>query len=737
MRRYFSFSGGGFNSHSFLAGMISGSLDSLDKSGRIRDIGLLTRSVDGFSANSGGSWFLSQLSYSKPFMDQFESDQSADSYNENGYNGRIADIYQNISSEAYSESVSGVIDDLASNSQSPSTANLIRSWFSMLGRSGFDWRAFNEQITYKPFAMTSLMSSTPYGAKRLGWASGKDFVVSTALQAKPVILDSIGFAQDKVMAQARSAAVDSAVQTVPLSLLSDADSSASVDSYRASAILPFGSNSIKYSTNAWFGAPKSQQVDLAAAIDASQLSVFDVAAASSSAVALLAAPASYAGIFGPTSASMLKPLINQLSYTLRDLAPPATFQDGAMVMPSEVAKGASLKSQFRSLSSDVMTRLADGAYVDNTSAAYMVKHIQSEQAVDDPFYLTVFSNSTSSPEQGIVMPGASKSQPFTITSDVAALFGNSDGKAVDGSVVNNTTLGRQLTPSPHVFGIDAWDNVEPLWTYESGTVDLALYRLSVETVDNQAFGVKAGQTGTVDVYVSRNPSSAPAPYQATNLKAYAQNYDVFRRAVDAGGFDYLSESFGVVSNQIESFDGASSSELIKKAVSVSQASGEPVNEAVAQDGAAQRLSNRKGIRGSDDDDIFLHPQARTVVRGGDGSDLHLMNHADRSHSHNDAIARSVIVDFDDEDMILLRRRQFGRQLSFEHARNRRQRRRFQQSEADFVFFDRGAQPGADHHESSSLFFNANGSEPGWGDEGGLFVHFRNGFDLTLSDLATF
>ena len=59
MRRYFSFSGGGFNSHSFLAGMISGSLDSLHKSGRIRDIGLLTRSVDGFSANSGGSWFLS------------------------------------------------------------------------------------------------------------------------------------------------------------------------------------------------------------------------------------------------------------------------------------------------------------------------------------------------------------------------------------------------------------------------------------------------------------------------------------------------------------------------------------------------------------------------------------------------------------------------------------------------------------------------------------------------------
>ena len=94
MKRYLSFSGGGFNSHSFLAGMLSGALDSLEDAGRIRDVGLLTQSVGGFSANSGGSWFLSQLSYSKPFLDQFESVQSADSYNSKGYNGRITDIFR-------------------------------------------------------------------------------------------------------------------------------------------------------------------------------------------------------------------------------------------------------------------------------------------------------------------------------------------------------------------------------------------------------------------------------------------------------------------------------------------------------------------------------------------------------------------------------------------------------------------------------------------------------------------
>ena len=73
MQRYLSFSGGGFNSHSLLAGMIAGSLDTLEKNGRTRDLGLLTRYVDGFSANAGGSWFLSQLSYSQKFLNQFNT----------------------------------------------------------------------------------------------------------------------------------------------------------------------------------------------------------------------------------------------------------------------------------------------------------------------------------------------------------------------------------------------------------------------------------------------------------------------------------------------------------------------------------------------------------------------------------------------------------------------------------------------------------------------------------------
>ena len=159
MQRYLSFSGGGFNSHSLLAGMIAGSLDALEKNGRIRDLGLLTRSIDGFSANSGGSWFLSQLSYSQKFLNQFKTSQSADLYNSTGYNGQIADIYQNISTKNESSNSPEIVSKILSNTNSPTTSKVIQSWISLLRNSGLSWRNFNQEITFKPFAMTDLMSS--------------------------------------------------------------------------------------------------------------------------------------------------------------------------------------------------------------------------------------------------------------------------------------------------------------------------------------------------------------------------------------------------------------------------------------------------------------------------------------------------------------------------------------------------------------------------------------------------
>ena len=244
-------------------------------------------------------------------------------------------------------------------------------------------------------------------------------------------------------------------------------------------------------------------------------------------------------------------------------------------------------------------------------------------------------------------------------------------------------------------------------------------------------------SGTVDVYVSRNSGSAPAPYKASNLSAYNQNYDVFRKGINNGGFDYLSESFGVVSNQIQPYEDASSSELISAAVKAAGADVDVNVKKIPLLRRDQNKSDKLSFRGTDDDDIILHPKTDAVIYGGKGADLHLMKHADRSSSQKSKISKSIIMDFEEEDNILLNRRQFGRKLTFEHAMNRRQKKSFKESEANFVFFDHGVLPGGDQTRTSRLYYNANGSKPGWGDEGGLFIHFHNGHELTLSGLASF
>ena len=183
------------------------------------------------------------------------------------------------------------------------------------------------------------------------------------------------------------------------------------------------------------------------------------------------------------------------------------------------------------------------------------------------------------------------------------------------------------------------------------------------------------------------------------------------------------------------FEDASLSELISAAIPAAKTDAEASVNGAAPKLRAQNKSNQLSFQGSDDDDVILHPKIDAVIRGGEGSDLHLMKHADRSSSRKSKISKSIIMDFDEKDKILFNRRQFGRELTFEHAMNRRQKQSFQESDADFVFFDHGALPGRDQTRISRLYYNANGSKPGWGDKGGLFIHFHNGHDLTLSDLA--
>lgn len=731
--RYLAFSGGGFNTHSMLAGMLAGTLDGLDNERQVRDVSLLTREIDGISANSGGSWFLTQLAFSPEFINQFESSTTADKYNTTGYNGQIYDIYQNKPPETADQKTTAKL-------LSASSFETIQAWFSLLGKTGFDWRAFNEDIVFAPFGMTEILTNAKFNDPRQNeWATHKDIIVASSMQASPTVLDSIGILDDTLFAKASSSTIPAEAQVFPLTFTSNFKSDQST--FEASASIPAGPNKIFYSASALVDEPKPVDFPIDTQFEASDLSVLDVSAASSSALGLLASPTSYKSILSNELENLSSGIINQLANGLRDLAPLATFSDEKISMPATLPDNSSVESQFEEFATSGFLRLADGAYVDNTSAAHMVKEIQASNSIDKSFTLTIFSNSSSSISDGIKMEtGNGESSDFTVTKEIAALFGNSNGQNNDGNIVNNTTLFNQNSPSPHVFDDEAWEGVKPEWTYVNGTFDISLYKLNVTTLENNAFGVKQGQSGEVDVYITRNSDSASAPTGSQTLTAYQDNYNFFRDALNkSGGAKYLLDSFGVEDNNVSQYEGANKNQLISVANTTlagsSDASGRQID---LKYNAKHRFTRNRSknanerLIGSQQDDVILHSSKRTIATGNDGSDLHIIVHKKRPAKHK----RSKITDFkfDDGDRLLLEKSSFGKSITYERAFSNLQRKRFQRSEADFVYVVPES-AGGEALKTGKLFYNQNGAEPGWGAEGGHYLTLGGGIDLPLDGLA--
>ena len=137
--------------------------------------------------------------------------------------------------------------------------------------------------------------------------------------------------------------------------------------------------------------------------------------------------------------------------------------------------------------------------------------------------------------------------------------------------------------------------------------------------------------------------------------------------------------------------------------------------------------------GTEDDDVILNSENRTIAKGKGGSDLHILVRKDIDTKRN----RSKILGFnskDDGDMLLIDIKTFGRNVGYERALTNLQKRKFQKSEADFVYLV-PKQVGGEPTKLGKLFDNANGSESGWGAEGGLSLILGKDNSLPLDALA--
>ena len=544
---YLTFSGGGWNTHSLLAGLLAGSLDGLAAQKGSSSIDSLLGRISGIAANSGGSWFLSQLAYSAPFLAGLETTANRDQYNLKGYNGQVAALFNGTTPQS-PVWLKALLAQLPPTWRTNlATVQYLIGLAGAASDAGLIWRNFTDRFVYGPYGMLSDLGTKGLEAPRQSWAAGKDLVISTAAQTTPAVLNSIGLLQNKIFSATplRAAGAPPQGQMTPLALVSRGAATNSL--HKTAATLLAGDVNLDLTNNKWFSSRPSLRTPVAARL-ASRLSVVDATTASSSAMAHLATPQTFA------SSVALKGLANTLASGLRGLSPLASMANGALAMPKSlpsVASRASVEETMKAYSDAGMTRLADGGFCDNTAAAYMVRHIQSVQGTKTPFKLTLLMNSSIDPLTGIklqVGPKPSDLSSFWVPSDVANLFGSMGGPGADGPLVTFDAIGGFKIPvaSAKVFDPSAWIGESPEWTYSKGPIDMAYYDLNVKTVANPTFGVVAGQAGQVRLFVANNKASNAAPVLPSILTQYADNYTTARDAIShQGGFPFMQAALGL------------------------------------------------------------------------------------------------------------------------------------------------------------------------------------------------
>jgi len=549
LNRLLSFSGGGWNSHSTLAGLLSG---AMDVSGV--DLQSLFEKIDSVSANSGGTWFLSHLAYSSSFRSALENRDLRDAYNSSGYNGEVRKAFSGLGPDMAQRALNAVAEALGISPDKLVRKGIAESIDFVVGLVGnaleinkLNWGSFVDQFVYGYESLAD-MKSADLNSDRQAWAVGKDLSFATAISAYPAIIHNQGgLTQDKLFTAAKPDQLPSwwgqakrKPSVLPLLIVSDSDSAGNqVSPY---AEFPFGNVELTFSSNELFG-PSPRRASVAASFNP-KMSIIDATTASSSAAAVLAAPSSYG------DSTLLTPAYNVAASYLRELAPLATFKDKSLRTPKEasvIKKNQTLDDNAESM----LARLADGGYVDNTAVGYGLRQLQRSDGLAAPFEITLLMNSSVDPVTMLPMP-LSKGQlsSYKVQPDVAKLFGfDVEGKKVNDGVIEFEGLPTKPTvPSPWIFDVDAWAEItQPEWSFsaDGGSYSSQYFKLPVTTVDNDLLGIRAGQKGVLHLFSTNNSQSFAAPVTPSVLNEYDQNYDFGRLAMATGGWRVLADSLGL------------------------------------------------------------------------------------------------------------------------------------------------------------------------------------------------
>ena len=587
---YLAFSGGGWNSHSFLAGMVAGALDAYSREKGNRSLNALFKNVDGISANSGGAWFLTQLAYSKRFRDAFQSLRSTNNYNSTGFNGQTRALFgPAIPGHVIASSISlaikqklqaalgplapdNAVDTIVSVLQSSGALEAIQLLGPGAVSTGFDWPKFVEQYVYAPYGIYDEIKNLTLGSQRNDWASSKKLIIASAVQSKPAMIQRRGGSY--VLTKANSTIPNNDAFALPLSFVSSGTSASASSAYTlemvASRRVP-APLSLDHVQTDLSGEVESRITDNLIGFDGSlrdrvrarSVGVIEAAIASSSFAAAAATPSIYPRV--SIDSSLYSFSTDKIAYALADIlkkmSPSVEFESLDIESSGFYGSGGTARQAINRVNQKKAARLADGGYADNTSVANVLRHIQDVEGVVAPFEITLFMNTDSDPLTGIRMRTDAKGglTSFLLPADVTALFGNKNGSHTDGLTVASLVPGSSRSVSPRVFKDDAFYTrsgvrVEPRFVYNAAHVGIQIqgYRLRVETVSNRSFGIAGGQKGFVNLFVASNKKSLAGPKTNAILDAYDNNFTYYRDAIanqsngSGYGYPFLKEAFDLV-----------------------------------------------------------------------------------------------------------------------------------------------------------------------------------------------
>ena len=515
-KTYVAFAGGGWRAHTGHTGWILSLLDS----GK-RDLKSAFANVDVVASNSGGSWFSTMLSYSEEFRKQVEDSSAILNWSTSGWLGTQEALFNKAQAgDCY----------LATGDK---FLACVAAYYLGLDGATY-WDSIIQEIVFHNYSL----GTTKLSDKRQPWAKDKTILLAGSMLTSQVVLNQISDdlsyyqaclqpSEPNLMAYEGAECLNGGSSIVSPVVFSSLPSSSKQNPPPFFSAINSDHNqfNIGYTTNAYQSShPPAKMKSVSNPIVSDQVEIMHAAAASSAAAGFAAS----------------LPVLGywDLAYASSDAALSFSLEDG--VLKHQLTKGLS----FEELTKKNIVRIADGGPVDNSGVTQILSYLQTNNRTDS-FNIVAFDN--------VSELYIGSDYKYRIGADLANLFGHQcpDDQFCSGDNCTGTCV---TTADLMVFDSASLHQTPVKWSLQTSSnqydQQIIYTKYKVTTVDNSAYGIKAGRSGTLHAFTCMWQNAGTSPQNETtdgDFKAYSDMLNFIYSGLRAtpNGQDYLEEAFGL------------------------------------------------------------------------------------------------------------------------------------------------------------------------------------------------